>query len=116
MENARFFKRDFEENATSSNLCCTPFRSSLTTPRSYPLTLWSTSDLTGYIAESRGFIDRQLDNHGIYPPTSYHPGPLHAKYAIGHDTSRQSTLLRPKSVSNHPQSAAVKAVEKRPSP
>lgn len=73
--------------------------------------------MTGYITEGQIFIDRQLDNRGIYPPINVLPSlsrlmksaigegrtrkdhsdvsnQLYAKYAIGRDAGKKET--RPK--------------------
>jgi Archaeal/vacuolar-type H+-ATPase subunit B len=74
--------------------------------------------LTGYITEGQIFIDRQLDNRGIYPPINVLPSlsrlmksaigegrtrkdhgdvsnQLYAKYAIGRDAGKQFALRKP---------------------
>lgn len=71
--------------------------------------------MTGYITEGQIFIDRQLDNRGIYPPINVLPSlsrlmksaigegrtrkdhgdvsnQLYAKYAIGRDAGKQFSL------------------------
>ena len=81
--------------------------------------------MTGYITEGQIFVDRQLDNRGIYPPINVLPSlsrlmksaigegrtrkdhsdvsnQLYAKYAIGRDAGKQPTLLHPTKISNHP--------------
>lgn len=73
-------------------------------------------DLTGYITEGQIFIDRQLDNRGVYPPINVLPSlsrlmksaigegrtrkdhgdvsnQLYAKYAIGRDAGMPFPLL-----------------------
>lgn len=77
--------------------------------------------MTGYITEGQIFIDRQLDNRGIYPPINVLPSlsrlmksaigegrtrkdhgdvsnQLYAKYAIGRDAGKQPT---PKNTALH---------------
>lgn len=72
-------------------------------------------DLTGYITEGQIFIDRQLDNKGIYPPINVLPSlsrlmksaigegrtrkdhgdvsnQLYAKYAIGRDAGKSFSM------------------------
>lgn len=81
--------------------------------------------MTGYITEGQIFVDRQLDNRGIYPPINVLPSlsrlmksaigegrtrkdhsdvsnQLYAKYAIGRDAGKQPTLPHPTNISNHP--------------
>ncbi|KAJ5603616.1 hypothetical protein N7537_006572 [Penicillium hordei] len=73
-------------------------------------------DLTGYITEGQIFIDRQLDNRGIYPPINVLPSlsrlmksaigegrtrkdhgdvsnQLYAKYAIGRDAASMKAVV-----------------------
>uniref|UniRef100_A0A093XU86 Vacuolar proton pump subunit B n=1 Tax=Talaromyces marneffei PM1 TaxID=1077442 RepID=A0A093XU86_TALMA len=73
-------------------------------------------DLTGYITEGQIFIDRQLDNRGIYPPINVLPSlsrlmksaigegrtrkdhgdvsnQLYAKYAIGRDAAAMKAVV-----------------------
>ena len=73
-------------------------------------------DLTGYITEGQIFIDRQLDNKGIYPPINVLPSlsrlmksaigegrtrkdhgdvsnQLYAKYAIGRDAAAMKAVV-----------------------
>jgi V-type H+-transporting ATPase subunit B len=75
-------------------------------------------DLTGYITEGQIFVDRGLDNKGIYPPINVLPSlsrlmksaigegrtrkdhsdvsnQLYAKYAIGRDAGKLSSLIPP---------------------
>lgn len=74
--------------------------------------------MTGYITEGQIFIDRQLDNRGIYPPINVLPSlsrlmksaigegrtrkdhgdvsnQLYAKYAIGRDAGKQPIPKNP---------------------
>jgi V-type H+-transporting ATPase subunit B len=80
-------------------------------------------DLTGYITEGQIFIDRQLDNKGIYPPINVLPSlsrlmksaigegrtrkdhgdvsnQLYAKYAIGRDAGECQLPKLSKHISN----------------
>lgn len=73
-------------------------------------------DLTGYITEGQIFVDRQLDNKGIYPPINVLPSlsrlmksaigegrtrkdhgdvsnQLYAKYAIGRDAAAMKAVV-----------------------
>ena len=71
-------------------------------------------DLTGYITEGQIFIDRQLDNRGIYPPINVLPSlsrlmksaisetrkdhgdvsnQMYAKYAIGKDAAAMKAVV-----------------------
>lgn len=73
-------------------------------------------DLTGYITEGQIFVDRQLDNRGVYPPINVLPSlsrlmksaigegmtrkdhgdvsnQLYAKYAIGRDAAAMKAVV-----------------------
>ncbi|KAM9906871.1 hypothetical protein OXX79_001300, partial [Metschnikowia pulcherrima] len=73
-------------------------------------------DLTGYITEGQIFVDRQLDNRGVYPPINVLPSlsrlmksaigegmtrkdhgdvsnQLYAKYAIGRDAAAMKSVV-----------------------
>src|SRR6185369_3215538 len=80
-------------------------------------------DLTGYITEGQIFIDRQLDNKGIYPPINVLPSlsrlmksaigakrtrgdhgdvsnQLYAKYAIGRDAAAMKAVVGEEALSS----------------
>ncbi|KAJ5991041.1 hypothetical protein N7499_011585 [Penicillium canescens] len=80
-------------------------------------------DLTGYITEGQIFIDRQLDNRGIYPPINVLPSlsrlmksaigegrtrkdhgdvsnQLYAKYAIGRDAAAMKAVVGEEALSS----------------
>ncbi|CCU74943.1 vacuolar ATP synthase subunit B [Blumeria hordei DH14] len=80
-------------------------------------------DLTGYITEGQIFIDRQLDNRGIYPPINVLPSlsrlmksaigeghtrkdhgdvsnQLYAKYAIGRDAASMKAVVGEEALSS----------------
>ena len=80
-------------------------------------------DLTGYITEGQIFIDRQLDNKGIYPPINVLPSlsrlmksaigegrtrkdhgdvsnQLYAKYAIGRDAASMKAVVGEEALSS----------------
>ncbi|KXT11890.1 hypothetical protein AC579_10489 [Pseudocercospora musae] len=80
-------------------------------------------DLTGYITEGQIFVDRQLDNKGIYPPINVLPSlsrlmksaigeghtrkdhsdvsnQLYAKYAIGRDAASMKAVVGEEALSN----------------
>ncbi|CRG91881.1 V-type H+-transporting ATPase subunit B [Talaromyces islandicus] len=80
-------------------------------------------DLTGYITEGQIFIDRQLDNKGIYPPINVLPSlsrlmksaigegrtrkdhgdvsnQLYAKYAIGRDAAAMKAVVGDEALSS----------------
>ena len=80
-------------------------------------------DLTGYITEGQIFIDRQLNNKGIYPPINVLPSlsrlmksaigegltrkdhsdvsnQLYAKYAIGRDAASMKAVVGDDALSN----------------
>ncbi|KAF2760563.1 V-type ATPase [Pseudovirgaria hyperparasitica] len=80
-------------------------------------------DLTGYITEGQIFVDRQLDNKGIYPPINVLPSlsrlmksaigkgrtrddhgdvsnQLYAKYAIGRDAAAMKAVVGEEALSN----------------
>ena len=80
-------------------------------------------DLTGYITEGQIFVDRQLDNKGVYPPINVLPSlsrlmksaigeghtrkdhsdvsnQLYAKYAIGRDAASMKAVVGEEALSN----------------
>jgi len=80
-------------------------------------------DLTGYITEGQIFVDRQLDNKGIYPPINVLPSlsrlmksaigegrtrkdhgdvsnQLYAKYAIGRDAAAMKAVVGEEALSS----------------
>lgn len=80
-------------------------------------------DLTGYITEGQIFVDRQLDNRGIYPPINVLPSlsrlmksaigegmtrkdhgdvsnQLYAKYAIGRDAAAMKAVVGEEALSS----------------
>jgi V-type H+-transporting ATPase subunit B len=80
-------------------------------------------DLTGYITEGQIFVDRQLDNRGIYPPINVLPSlsrlmksaigeghtrkdhgdvsnQLYAKYAIGRDAASMKAVVGEEALSS----------------
>lgn len=80
-------------------------------------------DLTGYITEGQIFVDRQLNNKGIYPPVNVLPSlsrlmksaigegmtrkdhgdvsnQLYAKYAIGRDAAAMKAVVGEEALSN----------------